>query len=322
MAKVPLLQIWVLLLLVGSCWASPLRNTPGCKKLLWFMAVGKNSNANYKTFVANALTSAKLHAPSLMPHLIYDGDEDGFTAWVADLGGKVIFHQLSFFSALKLLSEQGDRPAKAYKYYPPYMRLDVPLIMKELNYDMEEVDMKFVLYTDVDVMFQRDIDSCSLPHPKLMLVGPEFEKSAMANTGVMYLNVEAFHRRLPGLLQHAYKHKFNFISHDQGLIMDYFEKDMQLLPDEYNWKAYWGYNHNAAVLHFHGPKPGKCLLCCLQNERNFERVCDTCPPLYIPLFKFAREMRTVGEYRRYVELFFKYKSLGYYKDYQYELPKY
>jgi hypothetical protein len=318
MARAPWLQACLLLAIVSIACATP----PGCKKVLWFMAVGKNSNANYKTFVANALVSARLHAPSLVPHLIYDGDEDGFTDWVKQLGGVVCFHKLSFFSALKMLSEQGDRPPNAYKYYPPYMRLDVPLIVNSLEYSHEEVDMQHVLYTDVDVMFQKDINSCSLPHPKLMLVGPEFDKGVAANTGVMYLNVEKFRARLPGLLQHAYVNKFNFISHDQGLIMDYFKNDMALLPDEYNWKAYWGFNPNAAVLHFHGPKPGQCLLCCLKHERDFEKLCYTCPPLYIPLFTFAREMRTVSEYRRFVDLFFQYKSLGYYKDYLYELPKY
>jgi hypothetical protein len=27
------------------------------------------------------------------------------------------------------------------------------------------------------------------------------------------------------------------------------------LPLELNWKTYWGLNRDAAILHFHGPKP-------------------------------------------------------------------
>ena len=32
-----------------------------------------------------------------------------------------------------------------------------------------------------------------------------------------------------------------------------------LLPDELNWKPYWGLNSNAEIVHFHGPKPSLVL---------------------------------------------------------------
>lgn len=35
------------------------------------------------------------------------------------------------------------------------------------------VDLETVMWTDPDVLFRRDIDSCSLPKPRLLSIGPE-----------------------------------------------------------------------------------------------------------------------------------------------------
>ncbi len=48
-----------------------------------------------------ALLSAKARAPSLVPHLIYDGQANGFTDWFRAQGGAVIFTQLSFLELLR-----------------------------------------------------------------------------------------------------------------------------------------------------------------------------------------------------------------------------
>lgn len=40
----------------------------------------------------------------------------------------------------------------------------------------EEVDLETVLWTDPDVLFRRDISSCSLPAPRLLSIGPEVRR--------------------------------------------------------------------------------------------------------------------------------------------------
>jgi hypothetical protein len=59
--------------------AQPNGEQPGvCKKLMWFTAVGGRSESQevpdrYQKFLMAALLSAKKSAPSLQPHLLYDG---------------------------------------------------------------------------------------------------------------------------------------------------------------------------------------------------------------------------------------------------------
>ncbi len=36
-----------------------------------------------------------------------------------------------------------------------------------------DVDLNTVMWTDPDVLFRHDIDSCSLPMPRLLSIGPE-----------------------------------------------------------------------------------------------------------------------------------------------------
>jgi hypothetical protein len=50
----------------------------GCKRLHWFTAVSgghqKHAPAGYLNYAAVALLTAKNHAPSLVPHLIHQGE--------------------------------------------------------------------------------------------------------------------------------------------------------------------------------------------------------------------------------------------------------
>jgi len=50
---------------------------------------------------------------------------------------------------------------------------EIPEVIHGLKHDRQNVDHELVLYTDADVVFTRDINSCTLPRPKVALVGPE-----------------------------------------------------------------------------------------------------------------------------------------------------
>ena len=62
----------------------------------------------------------------------------------------------------------------------------------------------------------------------------------------------------------------------QPMLLRYFYKRMTLLPDAFNYKAYWGYSPEATLIHFHGPKPTWCLPCYLEAKNNgtdFRKSC-------------------------------------------------
>ncbi len=44
---------------------------------------------------------------------------------------------------------------------------------------------------------------------------------------------------------------------DQGALRGFFGNKTEFLPWKYNWKAFWEYNSNHHILHFHGKKPAQ-----------------------------------------------------------------
>ncbi len=65
-----------------SAPAAPVGQPPGCQRMLWFtgMGAGPASISNdYEAFIQAALLSAKEHAPSLVPVLLYCGKPGNLT---------------------------------------------------------------------------------------------------------------------------------------------------------------------------------------------------------------------------------------------------
>ena len=56
--------------------------------------------------------------------------------------------------------------------------------MFALQVNESEVDLDYVLYTDCDVLFEKDVNSCTVPPPPATIyVGGESQKDSIANTG-------------------------------------------------------------------------------------------------------------------------------------------
>ena len=132
-----------------------------------------------------------------------------------------------------------------------FMRLDIPFIENEDQY---------VLYTDIDVYFNKDIILENLPKPTYLAASSEFTKSAREmtyfNSGVLLLNTFNMKEKCNQIFSDLRKGNPNKIGLlDQGYLNQYCFKDFELLPIEYNWKPYWGINTNAFIIHYHGVKP-------------------------------------------------------------------
>jgi hypothetical protein len=63
--------------------------------------------------------------------------------------------------------------------------------------NQSEVETDYVLWTDPDVVFMNNIDSCELPRPRILSIGPESEMGGIGNCGVIYYNVEAYEHVFP-----------------------------------------------------------------------------------------------------------------------------
>ena len=195
--------------------------------------------------------SAKRNAPSLVPILIYSGTpKDSVVKRFTDLGARVVFDNPDFLPPrLKIRSAQ-------------YLRLDAPKHASDLLHTMEfaNVSREMILYTDTDVLFLKDMTTCTFTKPKVIALGGEAYPNHAFNTGVMLVSVEPFIQLYPGLLEYARSVNWTFYGgtlQDQGLINEFMFKkriNIDLLANEFNWKGYWGWTSDAAILHFHGLK--------------------------------------------------------------------
>jgi hypothetical protein len=83
----------------------------------------------------------------------------------------------------------------------------------------------------------QDIKSCSVTPPKILAIGGEQLRKTKVNSGVMFINTTALAQQHYGLIAWGIKNKFPG-AFDQGMINMYFKgKDLDQLPDEFNWKV-------------------------------------------------------------------------------------
>lgn len=257
-----------------------------CNKVLWLVGFQTKSeeggevfyladNNEYVDHLKVAILSAKAKAPSLIPVIVLTGDTRGnskLNDWIEKQGGYVVHHRLSFYNDMKVLSSDPEW-SFSQNLWGSWLRVDIRTIMArvetmfarlaEHSHHVPEYNREYILWTDPDVIFESNIDSCTLPRPLILSIGPEAGMGEAINYGVIYFNVSAFSTLSLGMLNWAKQERFHF-NHDQELMFQYIGNRVNTLPDVYNWKLYWGNARMARrpqypgseikILHFHGPK--------------------------------------------------------------------
>lgn len=217
----------------------------------------ENSNV-YADALRVAITSG-LQNTSLEFIVLYDGPEDHpIREFLSDSGVKVIEHRFSREAFLPKAYPENSHQSTYTKdmgyrrLASTFTRFDIPFI---------ETEDEFVLYTDVDVLFLRDIDLSVLPRPNYLAASQEWDKDAASmeyfNAGILLLNVKGMRKKCNMIfrdLEQGIPNKINVF--DQGYLNQYCFDDFDYLSSDYNWKPYWGVNKGAKIVHFHGMKPG------------------------------------------------------------------
>jgi len=187
-----------------------------------------------------------------------------------------------------------------------YLRVDVPLLLDPATYG------SYVLYTDTDVLFLRDLhlndfglNGRGSKPPPAYVVGTEASPTRIpnypnaGNAGVMLLHLPAMRATRDGFVAFAFGeeavaagfHFGNFGPADQGAYNKYYEKQFDVIDHApFNWKPYWPYSDNAAILHFHGPKPSA--------YRRYLRDGKASDPLMTPLLH-----RCAADCRRWLDAY-------------------
>ena len=210
-----------------------------CKKVVWLTSLA-GQMARYTELMRVALQSAAVKAPSVVPVIVVEEaslktpEMQAFASFVESKGAIITPHTLTFLDDF----EPDSHP---YKVRGTFTRLEcgriVKRLVKEKRLDPEDVDTEHVLYADSDIIFLQDMNSCTLPSPKIALLGPEENKGRQQNAGILYLNVSAWNSEHAAIVKHGRAGRWKFPALDQGLIMDYYGRRLELLPDYFNWKG-------------------------------------------------------------------------------------
>ena len=211
----------------------------------WYFALsGSSIDRNDHDWLDLVRVSVRtaLQNTSLVPHMLFDGDPCDFTDEMTSAGVKVIFHRVSFDDALEAFNP--------HEWYLPimrgcFLRVEIPLIETEDDY---------VLYTDCDVMFLKDIIIEQKPEYFAACSERHKDDYSDLNSGVMLLNIRTMRECLPEFTQFI-RDNITTSTSDQPLYAAFFANKYESLNPQYNWKPYWGVADEPKILHWHGPKP-------------------------------------------------------------------
>jgi hypothetical protein len=203
---------------------------------VWFICVSKPAseqdtlNSKHLELATAAVASARLHAPSLAPHVMYIhrpdqplAADDAFARRLRSLGARVLPHRLSFYDAIPQAKLTGG--SQRHLNFAAFGRLDIPRVVDSMRPELRArgLDSERVLYTDTDVLFAADFDVSRRFHRvRYFAVGTEAFSETL-NSGVMYLNVSAMAAEWPRMLEYAVRRSFKFHLLDQTLLRDWFE---------------------------------------------------------------------------------------------------
>jgi len=139
-----------------------------------------------------------------------------------------------------------------------FFRLDIAVLPELLQFE-------HVLYTDTDVLFNKDITDMQgegLKLPSTIQLAIETPNLAVLNAGVYFASLRFLRETHAGLIQALLSSESIdygvYGPGDQGLLNMYYEAELKkagLLSEElFNAKAY-STTIQARIVHFHGPKP-------------------------------------------------------------------
>ena len=215
------------------------------------------NNKTYKEMLEIALQTARKNT-TLDLYSLYDGSkEDELYSILQKYGVKVTICKLSFYHLLEHFYDNKYNEQCNFKQLN--LRQVACTFMKFEIAEIEQED-EVVLYSDIDVMFLKDINNL---YTKTLAAAPEFaldfdkiKNYDYFNAGIMLLNIKELKRRKEILLDMLKNKKRPYQEcWDQGFFNELYKNDFDKLAVEYNWKPYWGINENAIIVHLHGFKP-------------------------------------------------------------------
>jgi len=212
----------------------------------WYFAINEEGVSTDIGHLARLAVISAQKNTTLKPHLLYRGNRNRFTAWMEDRGVTVIDTVPQFEPVLRWAINAGWYPRELTGHW---LRTEICHIERHDD---------FVLYTDIDVLFLREIELGGM-RPRFFACAPEvlINDRGYFNSGVMLMNIPALrddYPRLRAAIEQRFVEGERVPFHDQDVYNRVYAGQWDFLDPIYNWKPYWAVNPNAAIFHFHGPK--------------------------------------------------------------------
>jgi hypothetical protein len=211
----------------------------------WYFAIDEAGGLGEAGQYARLAVLSAHAVGGLDPVLLYAGQRNDFTAWMTAHAVTVIDAQPAFKGAIEAAEAAGTYTSFSNGHW---LRVTIPHIEQHADY---------VLYTDCDVLFLRRYAWPSL-RPRLFAAAPEFTRDNWNyfNSGVMLLNVAAMRNTYAPFEQLIVSRigVTDFIYDDQIALNEAYRGSWDRLDPLCNFKPYWGFDAQATILHFHGPK--------------------------------------------------------------------
>ena len=252
------------------------------RQIKWFMALSEASPTfeHYAQMCMVAVHTG-LKNTTLKPHLIYDGQDNAFTAWLERRQVTVIRTRTTLYERLRHLAEKTGDPNILAVGSGVYLKTELPRLAPELG-----IHDEFVVITDCDVLFLAEVgDFFATLRPQYFAVAPEFDQKnyELMNTGVMLLNLARISETYEAFVSFIAQNLATFAktSWDQHAYQAFYRdqqnqaRQWEELPPAYNWKPYWGKNRAAKIVHFHGPKPFQRVAMANGSAPDFLRIYAT-----------------------------------------------
>lgn len=240
----------------------------------WFLTTNESS-LNNETFFKQlqvAVMSATTRT-NLVPHLIYDGEENEKLDWLKSNGVAILPYKLSIRrevsewvlnnSKPELLPELVDVRTGAY------LKTEIPIAIRQHG-----IRDKYILYTDCDVIFMRDVDLQNYRPRYLAAFGireggySRFRIGGWMhfNSGVLLMNVDGMQHESARFRNFVIENggttrrpkatfmQKNLFLSDQVALNLFYKGRIDQLDQIYNWNPTRGVAPDVRVVHFNGLK--------------------------------------------------------------------
>ncbi|MES2571526.1 MAG: hypothetical protein V4710_15915, partial [Verrucomicrobiota bacterium] len=190
--------------------------TPHPTRISWFLAFNGCSMENQNQAKAAVLSSQPY---AMDRYCLYDGEDLPFIEWLEN-------HQVRVFRHRFTLSEQLLSAGKPLLQTGAFLRVDIPEIIWRHG-----LPIRHYLYTDCDILFQKDPNALLNRGPESICAAPEHNQHGADyfNAGILWCNATSLLDTLSEFREFLLERNFDFKAADQTALNEFYH-DFEWLP--------------------------------------------------------------------------------------------